>query len=52
MPRRRMLDPSFFEDIYVAKLTRDERLFLMGCIRNSDDDGRLKAHPAYLKAEI
>lgn len=52
MPRRRMLDPSFFDDIYVAKLTRDERLFLLGCIRNSDDEGRLKAHPAYLKAEI
>lgn len=52
MPRRRMLDPSFFDDTYVAKLTRDERLFLLGCIRNSDDDGRLKAHPAYLKAEI
>ena len=52
MPRRRMLDPSFTDDIYVAKLTRDERLFLVGCIRNSDDDGRLRAHPAYLKAEI
>lgn len=52
MPRRRMLDPSFTDDIYVAKLTRDERLFLIGCVRNSDDDGRLRAHPAYLKAEI
>lgn len=52
MPRRRMLDPSFFDDTYVAKLTRDERLFLLGCIRNSDDEGRLKGHPAYLKAEI
>jgi hypothetical protein len=52
MPRRRLLDPIFFEDIYVAKLSRDERLFLLGCIRNSDDDGRLKGHPAYLKAGI
>ena len=52
MPRRRMLDPSFFDDTYVAKLTRDERLFLLGCIRNSDDEGRLKGHSAYLKAEI
>lgn len=52
MPRRRMLDPSFTEDIYVAKLTRDERLFLIGCLRNADDEGRLKGHPAYLKAEI
>lgn len=52
MPRRRMMDPSFFDDTHVARLTRDERLFLLGCIRNSDDEGRLKAHPAYLKAEI
>lgn len=52
MPRRRMLDPSFFDDANVSKLTRDERLFLLGCIRNSDDEGRLNAHPAYLKAEI
>lgn len=52
MPRRRMLDPSFFDDTDIAKLTRDERLFLLGCIRNADDDGRLNGHPAYLKAEV
>lgn len=52
MPRRRMLDPSFFDDTDVAELSRDERLFLLGCLRNADDDGRLNAHPAYLKAEI
>lgn len=52
MPRRRMMDPSFFEDPFVAKLTRDRRLFVVGCVRTGDDDGRLKAHPAYLKAEI
>lgn len=52
MPRRRMLDPSFFDDTDIAKLSRDERLFLLGCIRNADDDGRLNGHPAYLKAEI
>lgn len=52
MPRRRMLDPSFFEDTDVAKLSRDERLFLLGCVRNADDEGRLKGHCAYLKAEI
>lgn len=43
MPRRRMLDPSFFEDTDVARLTRDERPFLLGCIRNADDEGRLKS---------
>ena len=52
MPRRRMLDPSFFDDAYVANLTAYERLFLLGCLRNADDEGRLKGHHAYLKAEI
>lgn len=52
MPRRRMLDPSFTEDTEVAQLTRDERLFLVGCLRNADDEGRLIGNAAYLKAEI
>lgn len=52
MPRRRMIDPEFWDNTEVAKLTRDERLLLLGCLNNADDDGRLKAHPAYLKAAI
>lgn len=52
MPRKRMIHPSFWDDLEVAKLTRDERLFVLGCLNNSDDEGRLKAHPAYLKAAI
>jgi hypothetical protein len=52
MPRRRMIDPSFWTDSDVRTLTRDERLFFMGCISNADDEGRLLAHPAYLKAAI
>jgi len=52
MPRRRMLDPSFTDDIEVAQLTRDERLFLVGCLRNADDEGRLSGHRVYLKSQI
>ncbi|GAH33054.1 unnamed protein product, partial [marine sediment metagenome] len=52
MPRRRLLDPSFTDDTEVAQLTRDERLFLVGCLRNADDEGRLLGHPAYLKSDI
>ena len=52
MPRRRMLDPSFCDDTEVSGLSRDERLFLIGCLRNADDEGRLNGHPAYLKSEI
>jgi len=47
-----MLDPSFTDDIEVARLTRDERLFLVGCLRNADDEGRLMAHHVYLKSGI
>ena len=46
------MDPSFWEDTEVSSLTRDERLFLLGCIQHGDDEGRLKAHPTYLKASI
>ena len=36
----------------MAQLSRDERLYLIGCLRNADDEGRLIGHPAYLKSEI
>jgi len=52
MPRRRMIDPDFWKDHYIATLTRDERLFLLGCMNNADDEGRLEGHPAYLKAAV
>jgi len=52
MARRRMMDPAFWDDHHIAALSRDERLFLLGCIGNADDEGRLKGHPAYLKAAI
>ena len=52
MPRRRLLDPSFTDDIEVSQLTRDERLFLVGCLINADDEGRLNGHRVYLKSEI
>lgn len=52
MPRRRLLDPSFTDDSEVAQLTRDERLFLVGCLRNADDEGRLSGHRVYLKSGI
>jgi len=52
MPRRRMISPEFWKDSDIRKLTREERLFFIGCVSHADDDGRLMAHPAYLKAMI
>jgi hypothetical protein len=47
-----MIEPTIWEDHYVAELSRDERLLLLGCVSNADDEGRLRGHPAYLKAAI
>lgn len=52
MPRRRMVDPFFWDDRKVGKLSRDERSLIIGCVGHADDDGRLQADPAYLKSTI
>lgn len=52
MPRRRMIDPFFWDDHKVGKLSRDERSLIVGCIGHADDEGRLEANPPYLKATI
>ena len=52
MPRRRMIGPEFWTDRKIGYLTRDERGFILGCIGQADDEGRLQADPAFLKAEI
>lgn len=52
MPRRRMIDPFFWDDRKVGKLTRDERSLIMGCVGHADDDGRLQADSAYIKSII
>lgn len=52
MPRRRMIGPEFWTDRKIGYLTRDERGFILGCIGQADDEGRLQSDPAFLKAEI
>ena len=52
MARRRMIDPSFWTDSDVRKLTKTERLLLIGMMSIADDEGRLQAHPSLLKATI
>lgn len=52
MPRRRMIDPIFWDDRKVGKLSRDERSLIAGCIGHADDEGRLQGDPPYLKATI
>ena len=48
-----MIDPTFWEDEEIGtKWSHSARLFYIGLWNFSDDEGRFKAHPALLKAQI
>jgi hypothetical protein len=47
---RRWIDPAFFTDEKLGKATIGERLLFAALIANQDDDGRLLAHPGYLRS--
>lgn len=50
---RRMIDGSFFTNERVAQMPPQCRLFLLGLIINvADDQGRMSANPAYLRALV
>jgi len=52
MPKPRVIDGGFFDDLDIAQLTRDERLLVIAIISKcADDYGRLIAHPAYLRKQ-
>lgn len=52
MPKPRVIDSGFFDDLDIAQLTRDERLLMIAIVsRCADDYGRLIAHPAYLRKQ-
>lgn len=52
MPRKRMIDPSFWSDEKLGECTRDERLLFMGLISNADDEGYGRANPKLLRSSI
>ncbi len=52
MARKRMIDPGFWTDGKLGKLTRDHRLLFMGLISNADDEGRLPGHPAMIRSIV
>lgn len=49
---RRMISDSIWKNEKFASLPFGARLLLIGMVTNADDQGRGKAHPAYLRAEI
>ena len=52
MPKRRMLNPLMWQDPEFGTLTEKEQLLFIGCLSNADDEGRLRGHPALLRAMI
>jgi len=52
MPRKRMIDPSFWDDPDIAELQPLERLLVIGMISHADDYGNLHGHPAILKKQV
>lgn len=52
MARKRMIDPSFWEDEKLGSCEPTNRLLFMGLISQSDDDGRLKGHPSLIRSSI
>ncbi|TDQ12204.1 hypothetical protein [Pedobacter metabolipauper] len=52
MGRIRTIKPEFWTDEKVGELKRDERLLFLGLLNLADDEGALKATPAFIKGQI
>ena len=52
MGRIRTIKPEFWSDEKVGELKRDERLLFIGLLNLADDEGVLKATPAFIKGQI
>lgn len=52
MPRKRMIDPSFWRDEKIAKCNHIERLMFIGMWNFADDTGVGRASPMLIKADI
>lgn len=52
MPRRRMIDPNFWESEDIAKLTPRQRLLWIGLWSNADDEGRGRGSLAAIRSTV
>jgi hypothetical protein len=52
MARKRMIDPSIWQDEGMAELTPRQQLLYIGLISNADDDGRLKGSESALRLAL
>ena len=49
---RRMIDPSFWQSETVARLPISARYLFIGLFSNADDQGRMKANVALIRAKV
>ena len=49
---RRMIDCGMWQNERFAEMPMGARLLQIGMINHADDQGRLKANPAWLRAQI
>ena len=52
MGNKRMIHDTFFESEDVSEWTLRQRLLVIGIIALADDQGRVRAHPRWLKSKI
>lgn len=52
MARKRMIDPSFWDDEKIGNLSFGARLLFIGMWNFSDDEGLIRFSPEYLKSSI
>jgi hypothetical protein len=52
MARKRIIDPEFWSDEEIGAWSPLARLFYIGLWNFADDEGRIKAHPVLLRAQI
>lgn len=52
MARKRMIDPSIWQDEEFGSLTANAKIMFIGLFSNADDEGRIRASHAYLKSTI
>jgi hypothetical protein len=52
MARKRMIDPSFWEDPTIGSLSVPARLLFIGMMSHADDEGRLEVEPRYIRRAV
>lgn len=52
MARKRMINPTIWDDPNFVSMTNTAKLLFIGLFSNADDEGRIRGNPAYLKKTI